>query len=56
MTDKEKRYAEKAKAWYSSKKGQDSLKKSVEKASENNRKHKMRRQIDPEVLRKPFTI
>jgi hypothetical protein len=56
MTDKEKQYAEKVKAWYSSKEGQDSLKKSVEKALENNRKYKMRRQIDPEVLRKPFTI
>jgi len=56
MTEKEKRFAEKAKAWYSSKEGQESLKKAVEKAMENNKKFKMRRQIDPETLRRPFTI
>lgn len=56
MTDKEKRFAEKVKAWYSSDEGRKSLRESVEKALETNRRLKMRRQINPEVLRKPFTI
>jgi hypothetical protein len=56
MTDKEKQFAEKVKAWYSSKEGKESLRKSVGKALAENKKFKMRRQINPEVLRKPFTI
>jgi hypothetical protein len=56
MTDKEKRLSEKAKKWFSSKEGAESLNKSVEKAVENNRKFKMRRQISPEILKKPITI
>jgi len=56
MTDEEKRFAEKVKTWYSSKEGRESLRKSVEEALAENKKFKMRRQIAPEVLRKPFTI
>lgn len=56
MTDKEKDLAEKAKQWYSSKDGQESLKKSVEKALENSKRYKMRRNIRPEILSKQITI
>lgn len=56
MTDNEKRLAEKAKKWYSSKEGAESLKKSVEKALENNKKLKMRRYISQEILKNPITI
>lgn len=56
MVDTEKRLAEKAKKWFSSKEGQDSLKKSIEKALENNEKFRKHRHISPEILRKPITI
>jgi len=56
MTDNEKRLAEKAKKWFSSKEEAESLKKSVEKALENNKKLKMRRYISQEILKKPITI
>ncbi len=56
MTDKEKRLAKKAKEWYSSKEGRESLKKSVEKALESSKRYKMRRHIKPEILSKPITI
>jgi len=56
MTDNEKRLFEKAKKWFGSKEGAESLTKSVEKALENNKKLKMRRHISQEILKKPITI
>jgi hypothetical protein len=56
MTDNEKRLAEKAKKWFSSEEGAKSLKKSIEKALENNKKLKMRRYISQEILKKQITI
>ncbi|MCU0288477.1 MAG: hypothetical protein MUF15_19040 [Acidobacteria bacterium] len=56
MTDKEKLLAEKARKWYSSKEGRESLRKSIEKALENSEKFKMRRHIRPEILNKSITI
>ena len=56
MTENEKRLSEKAKKWFGSKEGADSLKKSIEKALENNRKLRTRRHISQEVLKNPITI
>lgn len=56
MTEKEKQLDDKAKAWFGSKEGAESLKKSLTKAMENSKRFKMCRQIRPEVLRRPFTI
>ncbi|HLP59942.1 MAG TPA: hypothetical protein VK186_13965 [Candidatus Deferrimicrobium sp.] len=56
MTDKEKDLAEKAKKWYSSNEGRESLRKSVEKALEISKEFKKRRYISPDILNKPITI
>jgi hypothetical protein len=56
MADKKKDVGEKAREWFTSKEGKESLKKSVEKAIANIERFKRSRQINPELLRKPFTI
>lgn len=56
MADKEKGLAERAREWFSSTEGQESLKKAIERAKENSEKFKRCRQISWEILNTPFTI
>jgi hypothetical protein len=56
MAEREKDTAEKAREWFTSKEGMESLRRSVERAMKNTEEFKKCRQISPEILRRPFTI
>jgi hypothetical protein len=56
MINTEKNLAERAKKWFSSQEGKESLKKAVDRALQNAEIIKKRRQLTPEILKKQFTI
>lgn len=47
---------EKAKKVFSTSEGQEAFKESIKQALKESEKYKMCREINPEILRKPFTI
>jgi hypothetical protein len=56
MINPEKDLAERARKWFSSQEGKESLKKAVDRAVHNAEIIKKRRQLTPEILKKQFTI
>lgn len=56
MDERSKKLVEEARKWLASPEGKNSIEKSVKEAEEKSRKFSESRQIDPKILKEPFTV
>ncbi|MCK4765951.1 MAG: hypothetical protein KAW12_27375 [Candidatus Aminicenantes bacterium] len=56
MDEKSKRLAEEAGKWVASPEGREAMKKAIIEAKESSKRFKESLQVDPKIMREPFTI